>query len=144
MSKNLFVHFQQNSGEFLKALGELSMKADSGKTVMFQHKDLVNMVATMEFFWDITENIFQEYEKQKTELRMTSAVEHAKVVLLQNELKSTYNELYKVRDKIPETLARLMATTKLPTREELGQDINLSNKPLIQKLQQHGKEDKPV
>lgn len=125
---NLFVEFQLNSGDFLKVLGELSAKAEKGRPVALQAKDLEGYVSTMELFWDITEKIFLKYEQRLHGLHLLTVNEHAKAALLQTELKSCYNEMYKVRDKIPETIALLMKKTILPGKEELEKDVQLKNK----------------
>lgn len=132
--QNLFIEFQQNSTDFLKALGELSMKADTGRPATIQTKDLREMAATMELFWDITEKIFLRYEERLITFRMLSATEHAKAVILQNELRDTYNEMFIVRDKIPEVVLKLFTNTALVKKEEFEKDVTLRNK-------QHGQKD---
>lgn len=125
---NLFLEFQKNSGELLKLLGEMSMRADMGKPVVTQIKDYREMVATIELFWDMTEKIFMKYEEKVNHLRLQSFSEHAKAVILRDELKGTYNELFKVRHKIPEVVAKIMAKTALPTKEDLASSVDLRNK----------------
>jgi hypothetical protein len=135
--KNLFVEFQTNSGELLRLLGEMSMRADIGKPVLTQVKDYREMVATIELFWDMTEKIFMRYEEKIQYLQLKSMNEHARAVILREELKGTYNELFKVRHKIPEVVTRIMANTALPTKEDLASAVDLKNK----QQQQDGKKD---
>jgi len=121
-SNNLFYEFQAHSTDFLRLLGEKSHKAEKSRQIAEE-------LSVMEFFWDGIEIIFQKYEAELQRLRLTSATEHVKAVLLRNELKSAYNEMFKVRHKIPETLLHLMKTTVLPTEEDLKEDVDIRNKP---------------
>lgn len=107
-------------------LGEMARFVGRSKTE-------VDRLATMEFFYDGIDAIFIKYEAKLTEERLRSANEHAKVILLMNELKETYNELWLARDKIPDVVIKLMSKTKIPTRQDLEQDIQLK----------HGKENRP-
>jgi hypothetical protein len=120
MINSLFVEFQQHSQDYLRLLGEKSRRASRSK----QEADELSV---MEFFWDGVEEIFKKYESELAHLRILAANEHAKGVLLTNELKSTYNELYKIRKDKPELIAMLMARTKLPTAEDLKQDVIVKN-----------------
>lgn len=127
--RNLYVEFQSMSGEFLKVLGELSMKADAGRPVTIQIKDLRDMAATLELFWDATEAIFLKYERRVLTLKMLAATEHAKAIILRNELRDTYNEIFQVRDKIPGTVAKVFSKTALPSKAEFDEDVVLKSKP---------------
>ena len=123
--KSLFVEFQQHSQDFLRLLGEKQRYANRSKQAGEE-------IAIMEFFWDGVEEIFKKYEAELAEYRLLAANEHAKGILLQKELKSTYNEMYKVRKESPEVmvaLARCMAKTVLPTKEDLEQDVQVKNNP---------------
>lgn len=129
---NLFVEYQKNSTELLKVLGEMSQRAEdnsSNRPIITQAKDYREQVATIELFWDMTEKIFLKYEERLQVLRLTAATEHAKAIILRNELRQTYNEMYKVRDKIPETILKLMKSTALPSKEDFNQDVTLKTKP---------------
>lgn len=120
--RNLRVEFLQHSQDFLVLLGTKSRAAEKSKQVAEE-------LATLEFFWDGVEAIFNKYEEKIAELKLIGLNEHAKVVLLRNELRETYNEMYKVRAKIPDVVQKLIAKTKLPSKEELQEDVQLKNRP---------------
>jgi hypothetical protein len=127
---NLFTDFHSVSGDFLKVLGEMSSKADQGRPVITQIKDYREQVATIELFWDVTEKIFLKYEERLLQLRMLCATEHAQAIILRNELRDTYNEMFKVRDKIPETVLKVMTKTALPSKADFDEEVVLKNRPV--------------
>lgn len=125
MKQKLYNEFHQHSQDYLILLGQKTRKAERSKTD-------ADELSVMEFFWDGVDEIFKKYEDQLAELRLLCANEHAKGILLSIEIKSAYNELYKVRKESPEIsalLARLASKTVLPTQDQLKQDIQIRNNP---------------
>lgn len=131
--KNLYLEFEAGSTDFLKVLSEMSQNADGNRPVITQLKTYQEQVATIELFYDMARNIFLQYEKELIQEKLVGYYEHAKAVILDKEMKNTYNELFLVRDQIPETFLKLLKNTAIPTKEEMTENINLK----------HGKETGP-
>lgn len=127
------VEFMKGSTDFLRMLGEMSAKADESDTkpVIIQRKDFKEMVATVELFYDMANAMFQGFQEDISMNKLSAINEHAKAILLQKELKSLYNEFYKVRNKMPPELMTQfidhLKKTKLPTQEELRESVTLKN-----------------
>ena len=119
--RSLYIEFQEHSQDFLRLLGEKNRQAG-------RRKDAADELAVMEFFWDGVEAIFMKYERKIYELKMLSTVEHVQAVILRNELRDTYNEMFKVRDKIPDTVINLLSKTSLPSKSDLSEEVILKNK----------------
>lgn len=130
---NRVVEFMKGSIDFLKMLGEMSAKADESdaKPVIIQRKDFREMVATTELFYDMAHLMFLGFQEDVNTAKLSAINEHAKGILLQKELKSLYNEFYKVRNKMPPELMTQfidhLKKTKLPTQEELRESVTLKN-----------------
>lgn len=125
MKQKLFIEFHQHSQDYLILLGQKSRKAERSKTD-------ADELSVMEFFWDGVDEIFKKYEMELHEKTLLIANEHAKAILLEIELKSAYNELYKIRKSSPEVqalLTRLASKTVMPTQDQLKQDIQILNNP---------------
>jgi hypothetical protein len=123
--ENLYNEFHQHSQDYLILLGQKSRRAERSKTD-------ADELAVMEFFWDGTDEIFKKYEMRLHEMRLLIANDHAKAILLQNELRSTYNEIYKIRKASPEVndlLTKLASKTVMPTQDQLKQDVQIRNNP---------------
>lgn len=136
----------KGSTDFLRTLGEMSAIADADerKPVMIQRKDFIEMVSTIELFYDMAHLMFIGFQEEIHLHRLEAVNEHAKAIILQKEIRTIYNEFYKHRQKMsPELMTAFinhLKKTPLPTREELREDVilkNNSNTP-------DGKEAKPA
>ena len=130
---NLALSFMLGSTEFLRTLGEMSAKADESDTkpVIIQRKDFREMVATIELYHDMTEQIFLKYQQEVTLHRLTAINEHAKLIVLDRELRNIYNEMYRHKTKMPPELMTAwinhLKKTALPTVDEMNKEVILKN-----------------
>src|SRR5262245_32199771 len=109
--KNLFLEFQQHSTDFLQLLGSKTRADERSKTVAEE-------LATLEFFWDGVNNIFQKYEEQLHVARLKCATDHLLLANCEQELRTVYNEFFtlanKHRDR--EVVDKLLQRTMIPTK----------------------------
>src|SRR5690349_19502457 len=70
----------------------------------------------MEGFYDACKAIIEKSEGDIHEANLLSINEHIKAVVLQQELKEVYNELFK---RFPAHAAELISKSSLPTKKEL-------------------------
>lgn len=71
-------------------------------------------------FYDAVEFIIKQADLQIHEANLLAINEHIKAKLLEQELKSTYNELFQ---RFPGHAAELISKSILPTRKELEQSV---------------------
>jgi hypothetical protein len=142
---NLTIDFHRGSTEFLRTIGHMSAIVDEHdkKPVMIHRKEFAEMVATLELYHDMTEQIFLKYQAQLQEGKLLAINEHVKAIILEKELKNVYNEFYKVRTKMPPELMtafiKHLKNTALPTEAELNQKVILK-----QQQRTNGQEEKPA
>lgn len=74
----------------------------------------------LESFHDACKAIITKAELDIHEANIASINEHVKCVLLEQELKTTYNELFK---RFPAHASELISRSVLPTRKELEQNV---------------------
>lgn len=143
--KNRIVEFMKGSTDFLRTLGHMSAIADEGdkKPVIIQRKEFIDMVSTIELFYDMADLMFRKYEEEIHLHRLEAINEHAKLIILTKDIKNLHNELYKVRSKMPPELMtayiNYLKKTALPTAEDFKEDVNLK-----QQRTPHGQETRPV
>lgn len=126
-TKNLYLEFQKHSQDFLRLMGEKTRYAESGKAKLIPSDQIADEVALMEFFWDGIERIIADYELKLHGLKLLCVNEKTKALILQNEIKNTYAELYKVRDVIPFTITKILSKTVTQVDVDLNEEVIVKN-----------------
>lgn len=76
----------------------------------------------LEGFYDACKAIVEKSDCDIHEANLLAINEHVKAVILQQELKEVYNELFK---RFPAHAAELITKSSLPTKKELEQNVIL-------------------
>lgn len=83
-------------------------------------KRQTDVLAIMENFYEANLAIAQRSSMEMHKLKLESINEHIKAVVLQEELKSCYNEVFKRNQKLA---LELIQKSAIPTKAQLNQEV---------------------
>lgn len=76
----------------------------------------------LDAFYEACKAVIEAGDRDIHSANLAAIAEHAKAIILEQELKTTYNELYK---RYPLTAAELIAHSAMPTKKELEQSVHI-------------------
>lgn len=74
----------------------------------------------LEGFHDACKSIIEKADLDRHQANLLALQEHTKAIILQQELKSVYNDLFKT---FPAHASELITKSSLPTKKELEQNV---------------------
>lgn len=106
--------FHMAAQDYLQLIAKKSKQAGVSR-------DVANEVETLSTFYDMITGLLQRVEVELQERTLLSINEHAKAVILEHELRKTYNELH--RSGSTELLVQLIRETVIPKKAQLASDV---------------------
>lgn len=76
----------------------------------------------LDTFYEACKMIIERAEQDIQAARLAAIIDHSKAIILEQELKTTYNELYK---RYPTTAAELISKSAMPTKKEIEHTVHI-------------------